>query len=249
MAQAGNAPFSTRSVLASTLLGQHPPELPVSQLVHVAGLFGMTENRVRVALTRMVAAGECTTDGAGRYRLAGHLLDRQRRQEASRLGETRAWRGAWTMVVVLTTGSAAGARAERRRAFTFSRLAELRDGVWLRPDNIDVALPDHVRPDVQLIAARPDDDRALATRLWPLAAWAERADELLAQMAALPPTDWHVLAPGFELSAAVLRHLQADPLLPAALLPQGWPGDELRRHYDGWDAAYRSVLAAWSRSA
>ena len=32
------------------------------------------------------------------------------------------------------------------------------------------------------------------------------------------------LAPGFELSAAVLRHLQADPLLPAELLPVGLAG-------------------------
>ena len=33
------------------------------------------------------------------------------------------------------------------------------------------------------------------------------------------PAGPEALAPGFELSAAVLRHLQADPLLPAELLP------------------------------
>jgi phenylacetic acid degradation operon negative regulatory protein len=46
----------------------------------------------------------------------------------------------------------------------------------------------------------------------------------------------------------VLRHLAADPLLPAPLLPADWPGDELRRVYAGWDRAYRSVLAVWHRS-
>ena len=50
------------------------------------------------------------------------------------------------------------------------------------------------------------------------------------------------LAPGFELSAAVLRHLQADPLLPAELLPADWPGALLRSTYDGWDARYRATL-------
>ena len=71
------APLTARSVLASALLGEEPPELPVAQLVHLAGLFGINENRARVALSRMVAAGEATTDGSGRYRLAGHLLARQ----------------------------------------------------------------------------------------------------------------------------------------------------------------------------
>ena len=56
------------------------------------------------------------------------------------------------------------------------------------------------------------------------------------------------LAPGFELSASVLRHLQLDPLLPTELLPATWPGERLRRRYDQWDAGYRRVLAQWGRS-
>ncbi|HWE70275.1 MAG TPA: hypothetical protein VG205_07915, partial [Acidimicrobiales bacterium] len=76
--------MTARSVLASTLLGVDPPELPVAYLVHVAGLFGINDNRARVALSRMLASGEASTDGAGRYRLAGRLLDRQERQLASR---------------------------------------------------------------------------------------------------------------------------------------------------------------------
>jgi phenylacetic acid degradation operon negative regulatory protein len=56
------------------------------------------------------------------------------------------------------------------------------------------------------------------------------------------------LADGFVLSADVLRHLQADPLLPDALLPAGWPGAALRADYDRYDAAYRAVLRAWFRN-
>ncbi|MGB7052793.1 MAG: hypothetical protein WBG41_14600, partial [Acidimicrobiales bacterium] len=83
MNQDGNRGFTARSVLASTLLGEDPPELPVAHLVHMASLFGVGENRARVALSRMVAAGEASTDGSGNYRLAGHLLDRQMRQTES----------------------------------------------------------------------------------------------------------------------------------------------------------------------
>ena len=79
-------PFTARSVLASALLGEVPPELPVSHLVHLAALFGISANRARVALSRMAAAGEVTTDGSGRYRLAGRLLERQTRQSESRQG-------------------------------------------------------------------------------------------------------------------------------------------------------------------
>ena len=43
------APLTARSVLASALLGMDPPELPVAQLVRLTGLFGINENRARVA--------------------------------------------------------------------------------------------------------------------------------------------------------------------------------------------------------
>jgi phenylacetic acid degradation operon negative regulatory protein len=66
--------------------------------------------------------------------------------------------------------------------------------------------------------------------------------------APLDAGDTSALAPGFVLSAAVLRHLAADPLLPAALLPAGWPGPELRGVYDAWDRAYRDLLASWHRT-
>ena len=66
-------PLTARSVLASALLGMDPPELPVAQLVRLTSLFGISENRARVALSRMVASGEATSDGSGGYRLAGHL--------------------------------------------------------------------------------------------------------------------------------------------------------------------------------
>jgi phenylacetic acid degradation operon negative regulatory protein len=249
MDQERNAPLTARSVLASTLLGVDPPELPVAYLVHVAGLFGINDNRARVALSRMVGSGEASTDGAGRYRLAGRLLDRQERQLASRAGHTGPWSGEWRVVVVTTSGSSAETRSKRRAALRFARLGELREGVWMRPDNLEVRLDPEVGRDSTVLGARPEgDSRALAAGLWDLEGWGHRAGKLMQAMntrATSGPAD---LAPGFELSASVLRHLQADPLLPDELLPAGWPGGALREQYDGWDAGYRSVLDKWSRS-
>jgi len=243
------SPLTARSVLASALLGMDPPELPVAQLVRLTGLFGISENRARVALSRMVAAGEATSDGAGRYRLAGHLVARQARQSASRSGATSPWDGDWWVAVVTTTGSTADVRSARRRTLTYARLAELREGVWMRPANVALGLPDSLDGDVELLTARPADPRELAARLWDLRAWSARAQELLAGLAALDPNGLVALAPGFELSAAVLRHLQSDPLLPTELVPADWPGARIRAIYDEWDARYRDTLRTWSRGA
>lgn len=242
----GEKPLTARSVLASTLLGAEPPELPVAHLVAVAGLFGVNANRARVALSRMVASGEATTDGVGNYRLAGHLLARQRRQVASRSGWTTPWSGDWAIAVLTSVGEAADVRSGRRRALETARLAELRQGVWTRPDNVD--LESDVAPDAQWFRGRPaSDPAALAASLWDLSGWAQRARRLLTVMHARSTSGPDDLAPGFVLSAAVLRHLQADPLLPERLLPARWPGAELRAVYDDFDGRYRAVLADWGR--
>jgi phenylacetic acid degradation operon negative regulatory protein len=221
----------------------------VSHLVHLAGLFGINENRARVALSRMASAGEVTTDGSGRYRLAGHLLERRDRQAGSRRGETRDFDGSWHLVVVTASGQGADERATRRRSLGLARLAEQREGVWLRPDNIDLRPDPATDPDVSIYSATPEDDpRQLAATLWDLEGWARGAERLRDEMAALPPSDPGDLARGFVLSAAVLRHLQADPLLPATLLPETWPGTALRDEYQRWDVRYRQVLHTWGRA-
>jgi phenylacetic acid degradation operon negative regulatory protein len=234
--------------LASALLGMDPPELPVAQLVRLTELFGFSENRARVALSRMVAAGEATTDGNGRYRLAGHLVERQSRQSASRSGITAPYSGRWFLAVVTTAGSTAEVRAARRRALTHARLAELREGVWMRPDNAAVQLPDDQLADLEVMTAHPAEPDRLVDALWDLRGWSKRARLLLGLMDRLPPEGRYALAPGFELSAAILRHLQADPLLPDVLLPEFWPGALLRSAYDRWDAQYRTTLREWSRT-
>ena len=246
----GTPTLTARSVLASALLGEDPPELPVAHLVHLAGLFGINPNRARVALSRMVASGEATTDGAGRYRLAGRLLARRDRQAESLLGRTGTWDGRWRLVVVTTAGSSAEQRAARRRRLALARLAEQREGVWLRPHNL-VLRPDPVDDaDLATWTAVPDGDPVvLAAGLWDLDGWAGRARALAAELDARPTLGPADLAPGFELSATVLRHLQADPLLPPALLPDDWPGPTLRSVYRTWDGAYRAVLRTWGRSA
>jgi phenylacetic acid degradation operon negative regulatory protein len=251
----GVRPMTARSVLASTLLGTDPPTMPVHRLVRVGALFGLTEGTVRTALSRMVAAGEVTRSDDGRYSLAGALVERRARQEGGRAARTTDWSGRWRQAVVEPGGRTAPERAELRRAMERLRMGELRDGIWLRPDNLE---PDRLPDAREVVAAQcrwfqvhPDDDGALAGDLWDLDGWSARASVLRRAMAGqvgrLEHGDTTALAPGFVLSAAVLRLFNADPLLPRELLPRRWPGDALRADYDRYDAAYRNVLGDWFR--
>lgn len=227
-------------MLLSTLLGSHPPELPARVLVRSGELFGIAEGTVRVALSRMLAAGEVEQADDGRYRLAGRLLERQARQDASRRPATRRWRGDWTTAVVTAGGRTASGRVALRTLLRDLRMGELREGVWLRPNNL--RLPRPADSQCTWLSSRPEDDPVeLAYRLWDLDTWVARAERLRERMQAVRVDRAGSLAPGFVLSAAVLRHFQADPLLPEALLPADWPGPALRDEYNAFDSAFRSA--------
>jgi phenylacetic acid degradation operon negative regulatory protein len=253
MSTTRNTPLAARSVLASVLLGTDPPWLPTPRLIRTAELFGISEGTARTALSRMAAAGEAEADDGG-YRLAGRLAARQDRQSASRRATTLPWDGNWELAMVHKgAGRPADARALLRESLRQLRFGELREGVWTRPDNLD---PDRT-PEAALVVgqwcqwwtgAQPHVDPDV-DELFELDDWDAVAEELLAEMdelvGPLEAGDTRALAPGFVTSAAVLRHLQADPLLPIELLPEGWRGDELRTAYDRYDAAYRAVLRTW----
>jgi phenylacetic acid degradation operon negative regulatory protein len=251
VSQDRKAPLTARSVVLSTLLGTHPPVLSARVLVRAGELFGISEGALRVALSRMLAAGEVVA-ADGRYRLAGRLLERQARQDASRHARTRAWRGqAWRFAFVVGPRRAAGERGSLRDAMRLVRLAELREGVWLRPDNLAWHPPPAVSEQCVVAVGRLDSAVEVAS-LFGLTAWSAAAAELRSALAAslgeLQAGSAAALAPGFVLSADVLRHFQADPLLPADLLPADWPGAALRAEYQAWDQAYRSLLRSWLAS-
>lgn len=219
-------PLSARSVVLSLLLGTHPPELPVKELVRAVEPFGVGGSTLRAALSRMVAAGDLRRTDAV-YGLSDRLLERQRRQDEAVEARTRAWRGDWEMVVITATGRGPAERAELRGRLSTLRLAELREGVWLRPANLRRALPDELDQVAQVYTTRPDrPGRELAAQLWPLDAWAATARGLLAHVA-----EAHRPADRFTAFAAVVRHLLADPVLPPELLPAHWPGAALRAAY------------------
>lgn len=248
-------PLTARSVIASTLLGVDPPRLPTLALVRSGELFGLSEGATRTALSRMAAAGDVVADGAG-YRLAGSLLDRHARQQAARDAPTRPWDGTWELAVVPDGRRPAAERARLRAAARRLRLAEVREGCWARPDNLDARRSPAERAvvDAQCLAlrgARPDDDDAFVAAFDP-EGWASTARHLLADMARSQPSldvrDAGALAETFHVDAAVVRHLVADPALPPELEPPDWPAEALRAAFARFDGGFKATWRAWYRT-
>lgn len=235
-------PVSARSALLSLLLGTDEPTLSARELVAGGRLVGFSESTVRVALSRMVSAGDTVRTDDGRYRLSERLLHRQRRQEAAIHVPTRAWHGEWDMVVVTASGRSAAERADLRAELAELRLAELREGVWLRPSNLEMTWPASLDGICERLVTRPERDPAeLVAQLWDLAAWADRARALLAAADTADPVM------RFTACATSVRHLLDDPALPEELLPPDWPGAELRKAHIDYNRSFietRRMLAA-----
>lgn len=217
--------LTARSVVLSVLLGAHPAWASAAELIRLTADFGIREQTLRVALTRMVSGGDLVRSADG-YRLSERLLIRQRRQDDAIAPQLRAWDGDWTTLVITSVGADARTRAELRNTLMQSRFGELREGVWLRPDNLDVNLPVEVRAKVRILHSRDDDPAGLAAQLWDLASWAVAGEHLLDEIRTAANV------PGrFVAAAAIVRQLLTDPVLPDGLLPVGWPGDAMREAY------------------
>lgn len=217
--------LTARSVVLSVLLGAHPAWASVAELIRLTSDFGIKEQTLRVALTRMVSAGDLVRSDDG-YRLAERLLARQRRQDAAIDPRTRPWDGSWTTVVITTVGAAARTRAELRNDLIQNRFAELREGLWLRPDNLRIEVPADIAVNARILRSRDADPAGLAATLWDLPGWGSTGQRLLDEIGAADD-----IPARFVAAAAIVRHLLTDPVLPAELLPACWPGDELRRAY------------------
>jgi phenylacetic acid degradation operon negative regulatory protein len=224
------ARMTARSVVLSVLLGAHPAWANAAELVRLTGDFGIKETALRVALTRMVSAGDLIRSADG-YRLSDRLLARQRRQDDAMRPQLRPWRGYWTTLIVTSVGTDPRNRAVLRTTLHNRRFGELREGVWMRPDNIELDLDADIRGRLRVMQTRDDSPTELAGQLWDLPSWARTGHRLLAEMSAA--TD---VPARFLVAAGIVRHLLTDPVLPAELLPADWPGARLRLAYNDFAA-------------
>lgn len=203
-------------------------QLWMGNIVEACAAVGISESRVRTAVSRLVAAGQIEATRIGRksyYRLTpqaqGVFTAAARR--IYRAPTPKPFRG-W-QIAVLPPGS-------EREAFA-QRLGDARFGfpqttLALRPDRGD-ALPSL---DLPFFSATSASDLApLLKDAWPLPALAETIERFLSAFSPLAG----IRASGIEAIALrlllvhVFRSIAlSDPELPEALLPSDWRGGEAR---------------------
>ena len=240
--------LSARSVMASLLMGRRPARATTRDLVRWCDGFGISAGTARVALHRMTVAGELRRVGSA-YELVGGLARRQREQEASLTPHRRRWTGTWRMAVVVGEARPAAVRADVRATLGRARFAEWREGVWIRPANLDT----DEDPRCAWLDTRPDDDPVeLAAALFAPGEWRDVAISLVERLEtatlALRTDPAVAIAPAFLAGAAALRHIRADAQLPTALVPQPWPGPTLRARYVSYQRQFDAAARAWFRA-
>lgn len=224
------ARMTARSVVLSVLLGAHPAWASAAELIRLTTDFGIKETTLRVALTRMVSAGDLVRSADG-YRLSDRLLARQRRQDDAMRPQLRPWHGHWTTLIVTSVGTDPRTRAALRTTLHHKRFSELREGVWMRPDNLEFDVDVEIRARMRIMKARDDAPAELAGQLWDLPSWAGTGQRLVAEMSRASDVPAR-----FVVAAAIVRHLLTDPVLPDELLPADWPGTRLRTAYNDFAA-------------
>lgn len=230
-------PLSARSVVLSLLLGHASHRMAPADVTRAGEYFGIPAATMRVALTRAAAVGDLVRDD-GDYVLSPRFAARQRRQDEGVAEIATAWDGRWEMAVVVVAGRTGADRAALRQTLLAARLAELREGVWTRPANLSREASYTVDP-VLLCFTASDVSREVAGSLWDLEGWARTGHDLLRALAGETEPMRRL-----SIAAHIVRHLAVDPILPRELLPPGWPGEELRHAYRGYQRELRTASIA-----
>ncbi len=217
-------------------------QAPVAALVRVLAPLGIAAPAVRTAISRMVRQGwlQPTRTDVGRgYALTGrarHRLD----DAAARIYGTRDthWTGAWDLLVLEPVPHRA-TRERVRSALAFLGYAALTESTWISPfrsTEVEDMLVDEAAA-FSRFEAHDADPRTRAQHAWDLRAlaaayssWHASARRLVDDPSAVLATPEH--EDDEEQAFAVRSHLVhewrkflfTDPGLPAALLPEDWPG-------------------------
>jgi phenylacetic acid degradation operon negative regulatory protein len=232
------SPPSARSIALGFLSTARAP-MRVADLVRRAEIMAIDGAALRVALGRLCREGIVRQVERGLYAIgpAGAALDRRARGWAKAPQRVRDWNGRWTIVLADHLGRSDRRQVrQRERALTLYGFARTAIGLWVRPDNLADSLPALV---VELRAIGLDadatalgdatalaaDDAAWRT-LWPSDAieagyrhWIAEMAASLARLPAMPPDA--AARETLLLGQSVIRAINRDPLLPAALVDPG----------------------------
>ena len=248
--------------------------LPSGALVELMGDFGVSPANARATLSRMAREGLLESAKSGRntfYRVAGGTVARVgtgTRRIAS-YGDVGAWDGTWTVVLYSIPEERRDSRAGFRDQLRREGFAPFYDGAWIAPGRRSAAalraVEDLGVPQATVFPVS-DADLAAVGRA-PLESW--DLDAIGGQLRELRDRSDAVrlrAGGGMDPAAALVERtvlmaryrdvLAADPGLPPAMMPPGWPRGEARaafgKAFDALaplaEARVREVLGRYGES-
>lgn len=218
-------------------------ELWVGALIRLMGQFGLSDQAVRQAVSRMSRQGWLVARKHGNRSFYA-LTDRGRRRVEAispRIyGPVVEWDGRWRMLTYSVAESNREGRDRLRKDLTVLGWAPLSASTWLSPhDALDqarnAAEASGVLENVDFFAGEyfgPHTDRELLERCWDLPAIAEQYREFIARYEPRLQTerathalrDDEAFVERMWLVHDYRKFTYVDPGLPSTLLPAHWPG-------------------------
>lgn len=228
--------LSARDLVLTLIDSAADETLTARYFIAAGALFDFTSGNVRVALARLVNDGSLLQVERGTYRLGSragtlHVLVRS----WSRVEDSvKPWQGGWLAVhTAHLTRSLKTQMRNRERALGLYGFAESHVGLWVRPDNLLVPLPELF----ENLTALGLDDVALASTLANLvptdafqieslwdsqqleARYLQHLTALADSSSKLPSLDSQTAASEtLLLGRAITRDILLDPLLPSGMV-------------------------------
>lgn len=245
----------TDQISPRTLIEAHLPfagEVDLALIYATANELRIEDQPVRLALRRLISAGEVEQRGRGRAGVVELTESGRARLDIDRIAVRLAfaqdagqapWDGFWRLLGISAPESHRAIRDAFRRDVVSLGAAPFSTGLYVTPHDLTAFLPAGAGPYL-VTAASGDltmrgvtDPQEIVESLWPaqptLAAYAELDRALVALPAGLSP-----VARQLRLADALELALRDDPLIPSELRPDPWrPAGTRRRWLDLWDAA------------
>ncbi len=223
-------------------------EVWVGSLIRIAAQFGLSEQAVRSALSRMSQKGWLKARRVGNRPYYGptartrRLLEEGERRIFRQQGE--AWDGHWRLLVYSIPERKREIRAELRKQLAWLGYGPLSSGSWICPHDVDDDLHGLIeRLGIESFVERftashagHASERDLAARCWDLAGINRRYEQFLGKW---EPTfeafkerdhvpDSECFVHRFMLIHEYRKFFFIDPELPTELLPTAWHGRQAR---------------------
>ena len=218
-------------------------EMWVGGLIRLMGEFGLSEQAVRQAVSRMSRQGWLAARKRGNRSFYA-LTDRGRRRVEAispRIyGPVVEWDGRWRMLTYSVAESKREGRDGLRKDLTVLGWAPLSASTWLSPhDALDLARnaaeSNGVLENVDLFTGEyfgPHTDRELLEQCWDLPAIAQQYREFIAryeprlqhERSTQALSDDETFVERMWLVHDYRKFTYVDPGLPSTLLPAHWPG-------------------------